>query len=293
MHARRARARPACRPARQRHRARRRLDPAARRARGRHDEDAADPRGPSRGSAGVGRARRVQPGPRDGLGAHRLHVRARPVLATGQLDRRQRQHERGRPALPRLRRDLGARARAGRRARRRHAGEDRRRGTGERRIRPPWDRGRFRRHARCGHGGVRAPDADRTRRPHHVAGLREGRGLRRDGVVDRRARSGAGGPRDDGPRDRPRRRGVRARRLPHRCRRRAPGGGRRARGGRRRPGARGRNRGARARRRLGAGRRRRRANARSCGRDASPRSARSRGSRPITTCTTASCHGRA
>ena len=293
MHARRARARPACRPARQRHRARRRLDPAARRARRRHDEDAADPRGPSRGSAGVGRARRVQPGPRDGLGAHRLHVRARPVLATGQLDRRQRQHERGRPALPRLRRDLGARARAGRRARRRHAGEDRRRGTGERRIRPPWDRGRFRRHARCGHGGVRAPDADRTRRPHHVAGLREGRGLRRDGVVDRRARSGAGGPRDDGPGDRPRRRGVRARRatppMPPPCSWWRSTGSRRASSPRR---ARSKpRRASTASARCGSPSTTR--NARSCGRDASPRSARSRGSRPITTCTTASCHGRA
>ena len=67
----------------------------------------------------MGRARRAQP--RSGRCArpHGLHVRARPVLAAGQLDRGQREHERRRAPLPGLRRHQrprpGARCRAGRR----------------------------------------------------------------------------------------------------------------------------------------------------------------------------------
>ena len=93
--------------------------PDRRRARRRHHQDEPDPRGPAGGPARVGRARRPQPRSRHGARADRLHVRARPLVATGQLDRRQRQHERRRAALPRLRRDERARAGARRRAARR------------------------------------------------------------------------------------------------------------------------------------------------------------------------------
>ncbi len=66
----------------------------------------------------------------------RVHVRARPVVAADVVDRRQREHERRRPALPRVRRHVRARARARRRA----AGRDRRaprlRGTRGGRLRP-------------------------------------------------------------------------------------------------------------------------------------------------------------
>ena len=111
--------RPAVRRARQRHRARRRRD-AARRP-GRHRDDADEPRarGRRRGPGRVGRARRAEPRPLPGGRPPRPALRARPVVAAGLHDRRQRRHQRRRAALPRRRRHLGARARGRRRARRR------------------------------------------------------------------------------------------------------------------------------------------------------------------------------
>ena len=100
-----------------------------------------------------------------------------------------------------------------------------------------------------------------------------------------------GGARDDGSGHRPSGRGVRARRVPDRRGRRAPRRARRARGRRRGAGPRGGSRGEREPRRHDPCGGRRRRSAPSCGRAASPPSARSPGSRPTTTCTTASCRG--
>ena len=64
------------------------------------------------------------------------------------LDRRQREHERRRPPLSRLRRHVEPRPRARRRARRRHGRAPRLRGARSRRLRPPRRRGRQRGNAR-------------------------------------------------------------------------------------------------------------------------------------------------
>ena len=51
----------------------------------------------------LGRARRAQPRPEPGGRPPRPPLRARPVVPAGLHDRRQRRHQRRRPALPRLR----------------------------------------------------------------------------------------------------------------------------------------------------------------------------------------------
>ena len=166
VHAGRARARSRRRPARERHGARRRRHAARRRARARHD----------RRWIGILEVRPedrlawVEPGVFNldlatQLAPHGLHVRARSLLATGQLDRRQRQHERRRAALPRatasraphvLALDLvladGTIARVGCR------------GAGGARLRPPRLRRRLGGNARRRHGRVRPTHADRPRR---------------------------------------------------------------------------------------------------------------------------------
>ena len=67
----------------------------------------------------MGRARRAQPRSQPRGRAPRPALRARPVVAAGVHDRRQRRDQRRRPALPGLGRHVGARARGRRRARRR------------------------------------------------------------------------------------------------------------------------------------------------------------------------------
>ena len=106
MHARGARLRSSRRSPRQRNRLGRRRDATRRCPRARHDQDAPHPRGAPRGPARLGRTRRLQPRSRDASRADRLHVRAGSVFTAGELDRREREHERGRPALPGVRRDL-------------------------------------------------------------------------------------------------------------------------------------------------------------------------------------------
>ena len=148
--------------------------------------------------------------------AARVLVRARPVVAADVIDRRQREHERRRPALPGVRRHVGARARAGRR----DAGRDRRapreRGARGGRLRPARRRRRLRRDARDRRARLRAADPAPTRRPHDAAGLHGRERLRRDRVGHHRARRRAGGRRDDGPRHHRGRRELRARRVSRR-----------------------------------------------------------------------------
>ena len=153
----------------------------------------------------------------------------------------------GGTALPRVRRDVGPRARARRRARRRDRGARGLGGPGGGRLRPPRRGGGVRGDDRARRGRVRAPDARAARDHHDAAGLRDGRGLRGDGLGDHRARRRAGGPRDDGSGHRPRRGVVRARRVSDRRRSGAPRRGRRDPRRRRRRGPRGRGRRARAR----------------------------------------------
>ena len=90
-----------------------------RRARRRHQQDDAHPRDPARGRPRVGGTGPAQPGPVGGARADRVHVCARPIESADVLDRRQRQHERRRTALPGLRRHQRARPRARRGAPRR------------------------------------------------------------------------------------------------------------------------------------------------------------------------------
>ncbi len=129
----------------------------------------------------------------------RVHLRAGPLEPADLVDRRQREHERGRAALPRLRGHVRARAGARRRDGRRHPGAPRRRGTRGGRVRPARRRGgqrghaRHRRHAAC----VRLmplPPAVRTM----LFGLRHRGSLRGHGLVDHRARRRARCRRDDG-----------------------------------------------------------------------------------------------
>ena len=161
----------------------------------------------------------------------RLHLRARPVVAADLVDRREREHQRRRPALPGVRRHVGARARAGRR----DAGRDRRapgeRGTRDGRLRPARRRRGLGGNARRRRARLRAADAAPTRRAHDAARLHGRERLRRDRVGDHRSRRRPGGGRDDGSRHHRGRRELRARRLPdrrrgdpHRRGRRAPVG---------------------------------------------------------------------
>ena len=114
-----ARARPAVRRTGERHRARRRRH-AGRRPGG-HRHHAAQPRarGRRRRAVRVGRAGRAQPRPHPGGRAPRPALRARPVVAAGVHHRRQRRHQRRRPALPGLGRHRHPRARGRGGARRR------------------------------------------------------------------------------------------------------------------------------------------------------------------------------
>ena len=196
----------------------------------------------------------------------------------------------GRTALPRVRRHVRPRARGRRRAPRRHGGAGRRS-----RARPAgYDlRGCF----VGSEGTMGIATADRA------CGSRRSR--RRSATLlldfatiedcaatvtgDHRRRDRARGARDDGPRDHPRGRGLRRRGLSARRRGRAARRGRRS--APRRRGASGRGRGGRRERtaRARSGSRPTTPSARCCGRAASPRSARSRRSRPTTTSTTRSC----
>ena len=125
--------------------------------------------------------------------------------------------------------------------------------------------------------------------PHDAARLHGRERLRGDGLGHHRARRRPGGRRDDGPRHHRGRRELRARRLSDRRRRDPDRRGRRAALGCRGADARGGGRRAREPRPHDPRRGRRRRSARCCGRGASPRSARSRRSRPTITCTIASC----
>ena len=207
------------RPPRVGHRARRRRQPDRRRARRRDVEDDTDPGGPARGPARLGRARRPEPRSRARAPERRLHVRARSVVAADLVDRRQREHERGRAALPRVRRDLEPRRRARRRPVRRQCRAARIRGARGRRLRPALRRRRRRGDPRDRRGRLRSTDAVAARRPNDPVRLRARGRLRRNGERDHRQRRRPRGGRDDGPRDRRGGRGVRARRLPDRRRR--------------------------------------------------------------------------
>ena len=128
-------------------------------ARPRDDEDDPDPRDPAGGPSRVGGARRAEPRPRERLPPARVHVRARSVLAADVVDRRERQHQRRRPALSRLRRDVEPRAGARRRPRGRERRASGFRGSRDARLRPPSRHGRERRDARDRGGGVRSAHA--------------------------------------------------------------------------------------------------------------------------------------
>ena len=155
-----------------------------------------------------------EPRPRERPPSARVHVRARPVLAADVVDRRERQHQRRRPALPRLRRDVEPRARA----RRRPGGRERRApgfgGSRGARLRPPSRHGRERRDARGRGGRVRSAHAAARCGQDDAVRFRDRRGLRRHRQRDHRERRGPRCRRDDGPRHRRRGRGLRARGLP-------------------------------------------------------------------------------
>ena len=148
-------------------------------------------------------------------------------------------------------------------------------------------------HARRGHRGLRAPHAEPARpsarccwtSPTSRTAPAPSRRSSRAGVDPR-------GDGDDGPRDRPRRRGVRPRRLPHRRGRRPPDRGRRERARGRRGDGRDRARGGGERRRHGA-RGGRRGRARPAVEGPQVRVRRDRPDRTrTTTCTTAWSPGR-
>ena len=125
-----------------------------------------DPRGSARGPSRLGRARRLlNLDLSNALAPTGFTYAPDPVVAAGQLDRRQREHERRRPALPRLRRDRRAHVLG---ARRRAAGRDRRapgrsEGPAARRLRPARSRRRLGRDAR--HRGARRACGSRRSRP--------------------------------------------------------------------------------------------------------------------------------
>ena len=96
---------------RERHGPRRRLHADRQRPRRGHLEDGSGPRDPTCGSVGVGGAGRCSTSTWARLCEGRVHVHARPVLAAGVLDRRQRGDERRRAALPRVRRHVRPRTR--------------------------------------------------------------------------------------------------------------------------------------------------------------------------------------
>ena len=221
-------------------------------------------------------------------------LRARSVEPDGVHDRRQRGRERGRAALPQVRRDAEPRARGHRAAARRrdrHARQRRRRDGGlrpARRLRrAPKAASASRSTSRCGSTPHPAGGAHAARRllvratPRRRRCRRSSRGHR------------AGGAGDDGPGDDPRGRGVDLRGgLPDRC-----GGGAADRA--RRGGGRARRRRARVSRALPRGRRARRARraptppiARGSGRDARRRSARWDASRRTSSCRMPSCRAR-
>ena len=109
----------------------------------------------------MGRTRRVQPGPHRRT-CGRSGSTTRPIRRRQQVvdDRRQRQHERGRPALPRVGGDERARAGPRRRAARRRARPAGRRGAARPRLRPP----RVRRGQRGDAGRRRPRSASGSRR---------------------------------------------------------------------------------------------------------------------------------
>ena len=276
--------RPPVRRPGERHRPGGRRHAGRRPARDRHHAAQPDPRGRRRRTRRLGRTRRAQPRPQPGGRAPRAALRARSVVAASVHDRRQRRHERGRAALPRLGGHRRPRARASKwcspTARSRMLG-------GLEPDQPGYDlRGCF-----VGSEGTMgiatriavrltpepAGGADAAARLH-----RRSRTPARDGERDHRCRDRPGRAGDDGRRDHPGGRGLRRRGLPAR---RGGGAARRARraartGSHARGGGGGSRVGRGARRADRAGRGGRgRARAR-CGRAASRRSGRSRGIAP-------------
>ena len=136
-----------------RRRAPRRRDRAVGRA------DDAHPRGRPDGALRAGGARRAEPRPVDGGAPPGPALRARPLQPAGLLDRRQRRHQRRRPALPGVRGHRPARPGHGDRARRRRGAAPGRHRPRPARLRPARLRGGRRGHARRGHRGDRAPHA--------------------------------------------------------------------------------------------------------------------------------------
>ena len=199
--ARHRRSRPPVRRAGERHRPRRRGHAARRRGRDRHHADEPRPRGRPDGARRVGGAGRLEPRSLARRRPPRAALRPRPVVAAGVHDRRQRGHQRGRAALPRVRRDVHARARGRRRARRRLGRPARRPRARPARLRPPrllrrqrGNDGHRRAHRRAAHA---QPAGD----PHAAARLHRARRRGRDGERDHRGRHRARGARDDGRRD--------------------------------------------------------------------------------------------
>ncbi len=112
----------------------------------------------------VGRAGGPEPRSDRGRGPPGPALCPRPLEPGGMLDRRQRRHERRRPALPGLRGHGPARARRRDRDARRRGPGDRRPGPGSARIRPARVHRRRRGHARDRHQDLRAPHAQSPRR---------------------------------------------------------------------------------------------------------------------------------
>ena len=130
-----------------------------RRAGRRDDEDDGHPRDPAGGPPGLGRARRPEPRPRERPPPARVHVRARSVLPADLVDRREREHERRRPPLPRVRRDVEPRPGARRRPRGRRRRAPGLGGPRGGRLRPARRHGGERGDARGRGGGVRSAHA--------------------------------------------------------------------------------------------------------------------------------------
>ncbi len=156
-------------------------------------------------------------------------LRARPVVAAGVHDRRQRRHQRGRAALPGRRRHVGAHPGRRRRPRRRHRDPARRARPRHARLRPAGLLRRFR-----GHDGDRdphrgAPHARSAVRRHDAVRVRLGRGRGRDRQRRDRGGRAARRARDDGRAHHPGGRGLRRRGLPARRAGRAARRGRRSR----------------------------------------------------------------
>ena len=145
--------------------------------------------------------------------APRAPLRARPVVAAGVHDRRQRRHQRRRPALPRVRRHRDPRARASRSCS----------PTVPRPCSAAWNPTSPATTSAAASSAARARWASRpgsrcgSRRtrpgPHAAPRLHGDRGRRRGRERHHRGRHRAGRARDDGRGDHPRGRGLRRRRV--------------------------------------------------------------------------------